>query len=289
MLHHVTFWAITGGVIALFLLFFIWARRRTARKSRDREILCQIDDGLETYRGDGDLPDNHDIPEVWSDNKLDEPAERSSGDVNHLGKLHSPRIGTPPASEPELTRSAPDAEPRARVHECRDLPASPRRSSRWSRWGQAGLSYDQRMKLHKPYPVVAEIAAPGVSLKITFGKEVENIPISDLMTCHLQGEHFDIVALHHDEQILLPDRPTIWKWNVVPQRTGIRKLTLVVSRKIKKGENTGYHDEPVLERYASIHVDPIHETGRFMVKNWQWIAGTIAGSGVLWHFLGKGK
>jgi hypothetical protein len=155
--------------------------------------------------------------------------------------------------------------------------------------GKIGLLFDEKMKRTKSYKVTAEIAHSHAPLKFTSQGEVQQIDISDFMKCSLTGECFLIQPLHTEEQIILQDQPTIWRWNVTPLKQGLQELVLVASRKIQAGEQFAFHDEPVYTRYIQVNVDYGIETKNFVVKNWQWIVGTLVGSGVLWQILRKGK
>jgi hypothetical protein len=155
--------------------------------------------------------------------------------------------------------------------------------------GKIGFKYDEQMTRSKAYTIFAEIGYPGAPLVFSSPGETKTILISDLMKCSLIGHHFIIEPLHSEEQVVLSDLPTSWKWTVTPLKKGTHELTLIASRKIKLRDETGFRDEPAYIRYVSVKISPVRETALFVANNWQWLVGTIVGSGIIWQILKKGK
>jgi len=116
---------------------------------------------------------------------------------------------------------------------------------------------------------------------------METIKVGTFMKVQLEGAAFHIEPLTSEEQPVPATGFTEWSWNVKPEESGVQILSLAVAVRIKlpdRGEETYY--SPVLDRHIHVRVNLVHATVSFVKGNWQWIVGTLVGSGALWHFLG---
>jgi len=112
--------------------------------------------------------------------------------------------------------------------------------------------------------------------------QIEEIKVNTLMGVRLNGDNFDIKALSHEEQIVTGDGFTQWDGDVTPLKSGIQRLLLSVTIRIKipnYGEER--KDYPVFERPIKVKVNPIYSFKNFMKSYLQWIVSTIIGSGII--------
>jgi hypothetical protein len=112
---------------------------------------------------------------------------------------------------------------------------------------------------------------------------IEDTKIHDYMTVKLKGENFKIVALNNEDQILIKNNLTCWKWNVIPTKSGLHDLILVVSARIKVEDEV--IDLPIRTKTIKVRVNIPYLMKKFTKENWQWIVGALGGSGVLWGII----
>jgi len=118
--------------------------------------------------------------------------------------------------------------------------------------------------------------------------QIEEIRVGTFMKVHLTGDNFECRALSHEEQIVAGEGFTQWDWDVTPLKSGIQSLLLTVTVRIKipnYGEER--KDYPVFERWIKVKVNRIYSIKKFIMSYWQWILGTIIGSGVIARIVTK--
>jgi hypothetical protein len=114
------------------------------------------------------------------------------------------------------------------------------------------------------------------SLRSTTNARVQTIATSPFMGVDLRGAGFEITALAEREQLLY--QTARWEFDVLPRRSGTRRLQVSVTMRIPISNRS---DEtisvPVLERSIRVRVDPVYSSKQFLSKNWQWLIATAAG------------
>ena len=116
--------------------------------------------------------------------------------------------------------------------------------------------------------------------------QIEKIKVGTFMKVRLTGDNFDIKAISHEEQLVEGEGFTHWDWDVVPLKSGTQSLLLTVTVRIKipdYGEEK--KDHPVFEKQIKVKVNLIYSTKHFTKSYWQWIVGTIFGSGIIGYFV----
>ena len=112
--------------------------------------------------------------------------------------------------------------------------------------------------------------------------QIEEIKVGTFMKVRLTGDNFDIEPLGHEEQLVAGEGFTQWDWDVIPLKSGIQLLLLIVTVRIKipdDGEET--KDYPVFERQIRVKVNRIYTIKKFIEKHWKWIITTIISSGII--------
>jgi hypothetical protein len=105
------------------------------------------------------------------------------------------------------------------------------------------------------------------------------------MSCKLSGEAFNISFINNEVQKIFKNDVTQWQWDIIPQKGGMQTLMLLASVYVKTGTETHLKDIPVIERAIRVEINPRYHVKQFFIKNWQWLIGTIIGSGILWEVL----
>jgi hypothetical protein len=105
--------------------------------------------------------------------------------------------------------------------------------------------------------------------------KIENLKISELMKVHLSGNNFDINALNEEEQIVSKEGYTEWAWDVTPLKSGVRKLHLHVTLRIRLPFGEEKKDCPALDHDVEVKINVKYSIKKFFVKYWQWIATSL--------------
>ncbi|MDN3551255.1 hypothetical protein [Mucilaginibacter aquaedulcis] len=136
------------------------------------------------------------------------------------------------------------------------------------------------------------------SIQISFNKEsfsflesestVEELRITKLMKAFLldQDGKFEIISANNPDQIILENDETSWKWYIKPIKSGHASLELIVSAYLNAdGLGLTMKDIESFKKTIIVHINPLYSTNQFLLKNWQWIIGTICGSGIFFTIL----
>lgn len=116
--------------------------------------------------------------------------------------------------------------------------------------------------------------------------QIEEIRVGTFMKVRLMGNNFDIKPLSHKEQLVAGEGFTQWDWDVVPLKSGMQSLLLVVTVRIKiPNYDEERKDYPVFERQIKVKVNLIYSISSFVYSYWQWIAGTITSTGIIGWFI----
>jgi hypothetical protein len=161
--------------------------------------------------------------------------------------------------------------------------------------GQVLFNPPREMRVGVPEKVEARIAKE-ITESMTEGLEgrgqvvIEPVRIDSYMRVRMNGGGFEIVPdpKYDEEQLVTRDNYTQWAWTVTPESSGRQTLLLNVSVRTNlpgMGEKVIY--SRVLEKAIDVHVHPWYSTTYFCKNNWQWLLGTLLGSGVFGFFSGK--
>jgi hypothetical protein len=152
--------------------------------------------------------------------------------------------------------------------------------------GNLNFKYLSTMKMHTKYRVAVNIfKTKWFMLEDKAMGESHNILVSDIMKCVLKGDAFIIESLNTDTQGLLEQLKTGWQWDVQPIKRGRQSLHLIVSLQLKINSQVVLKDIPIFERYVMVQAHIPKQVKTFVQKNWQWLVGTVIGSGILWQAL----
>ena len=103
------------------------------------------------------------------------------------------------------------------------------------------------------------------------------LPVSTKMKVTLTGPEFEIKAASPDEQFVDGSSPTTWEWDVKPDKRGKQELRLAAIVEL----NGVVKEFKVVERTVTVKVDALGDVVSFLGANWQWLFGTISGSGII--------
>lgn len=105
--------------------------------------------------------------------------------------------------------------------------------------------------------------------------EVTIEKVAPFMKVKLSGDDFDINAFHEEGQIVSEGGYTEWVWDVLPLKSGTKKLHLLISVRIKFSFGEERKDFPLIDKDVKVRVNPIFLTKRFISKNWKWLATAL--------------
>lgn len=104
--------------------------------------------------------------------------------------------------------------------------------------------------------------------------QTEIIRVSELMSVKLDGENFEIFEHSSQEQILSDNGYTEWSWDVRPLKSGLQKMTLHISIRIRLPYGEERKDHPVLNYEVDVKVNAPYQIRTFFSNNWKWVAGS---------------
>lgn len=105
---------------------------------------------------------------------------------------------------------------------------------------------------------------------------IEQISVGTFMKVRLTGDDFDIKALSHPEQVIMPGEFTQWDWDVVPLKSGSHVLHLCITTRILiPGYGEEKRDYPVMEKDINVEVNLQYSIIHFIKSYWQWIVSTV--------------
>jgi hypothetical protein len=107
--------------------------------------------------------------------------------------------------------------------------------------------------------------------------QIDRLEITPLMRVQLVASENDFLvkSLSTMDHLIRHDNAAKWDFDVVPIRSGSRVLRVLVSMRVKVESNEEIVDLPSYEREVHVAVAPLHSTGAFIGRNWQWIATAI--------------
>ncbi|WP_143014279.1 hypothetical protein [Mucilaginibacter pineti] len=148
---------------------------------------------------------------------------------------------------------------------------------------------NDEMKIGVIERIKTEIAFDGNLLQHNATSSIpEEIHLSKKMKAKLLSTDgfFEIISLNSETQVVLNNDKTSWNWDVKPLKSGNSVLELVLSVAINvKGIGLEMKDLDTYSKKVLIHVNPVYTVKHFLTKNYQWIIGTVCGSGILFALL----
>lgn len=135
-----------------------------------------------------------------------------------------------------------------------------------------------------------------LQLELNFkeGIEAARVKLSNRMKANLSGSGFNILNILPDEQAVLSDSTTSWKWEVTPIKAGTQHLNLSMSADI----NVAGRDAPIIiqtyRKSIEVSVSPVTRVSRllnFLSSNWEWfwVAILFPVATFLWQKYRKNK
>lgn len=110
--------------------------------------------------------------------------------------------------------------------------------------------------------------------------EFDKLDVGEAMTVRLEGRGaFDVHNITPENQALVDDRVTSWKWDVMPKDAGTHSLILCVDVQILVPQRNAL---PIsncsFERLIHVKVNPVASSRSFFGNNWQWLVGGPLGT-----------
>lgn len=96
------------------------------------------------------------------------------------------------------------------------------------------------------------------------------------------GVNFVLTPLNTEEQLVSSDCNTVWKWVVIPQKSGDNPLILRITVKVISTFGETSKDIPVFERNVKVQSAPLKSVEIFVRKNWQWLTVSLLIPLLIW-------
>jgi hypothetical protein len=159
--------------------------------------------------------------------------------------------------------------------------------------GPGGILWNppDKMRMARPERIEVRIGDADVAVdKLREGlrgrgtPRIDTLEITPLMRVALTADpkDFSIQVLSTQDQLVRPGSVARWDFDVAAQRSGLHRLRLLASMRVKAEGKDEVVDLPSYESEVRVSVAPIHAVGKFCGKNWQWIAGTVAIPLLVW-------
>lgn len=163
--------------------------------------------------------------------------------------------------------------------------------------GGLAYSFPEKMKTGQREDVVASIGSDKVPIAVlkkqiptVEGEEVktEQTPITPKMKMTLTSADFDITPQSSDEQMVVGNTPTTWRWTIAPKHSGKLHLHLAAIIELEDLKR----DFTTVDRDVAVQVDPMDAAEKFVQNNWQWLlsgTGGVAVAGTVWKLFKRKK
>jgi hypothetical protein len=110
------------------------------------------------------------------------------------------------------------------------------------------------------------------------------VKFSDRMEAHLTGTHFKIEAIRPEDQLVDPARPTEWRWDVEPTKTGTQRLYLTLSAFVLVQDTERRYIVQTYDTELKINVTWPDRISDFFSHNWQWLWTTLFAPLAFWLY-----
>ncbi len=160
--------------------------------------------------------------------------------------------------------------------------------------GNIAYNAPDKMKTGESAIITAAIGSDTVSLQnlkagLPQGPNTTTASLPTLVTTKMKvtltGPDFTITKLSSEEQVVVGDDPTTWKWSVKPKRSGSLTLHLAAIIEMKAGAK----DYKTVDSAITVKVDPLDASEEFMKENWQYLLGSLGGLGAIAGWLKRKK
>jgi hypothetical protein len=114
--------------------------------------------------------------------------------------------------------------------------------------------------------------------------QIDQLEVTPLMRVVLTADtkDFYIQPLNTQDQFVRRGTVARWDFDVTPFRSGVHRLRLLASMRIKVEGKDEIIDLPSYESEVRVAVAPVRAVGQFCARNWQWISGTVVIPLVAW-------
>ncbi len=144
--------------------------------------------------------------------------------------------------------------------------------------GRLNLHYDRNMVQGKVFRIEATIFKdPSNALKQAFTESYE-LKTAPVMKVELTGKNFEIIPVgKNEQQFILGDSPTSWRWDVKPLKHGkqVLEVTASVCFVIDKYGPT-YRNLDTLKEEIKVKVNVPLAVKNGIIENWKWAVATIS-------------
>lgn len=149
--------------------------------------------------------------------------------------------------------------------------------------GHANLAFNTPEKMKTREPEVVQLLLDLNKSIEELSSEIQaegprqgaSVRVTRRMEAHLTGVTFEITPVTPEQQVILEDETTEWKWEVVPTEAGEQRLYLTVNAVLMVDGESTFRMMRTFDKVIRVKVAWGHETIFFLKDNMEWAWATL--------------
>jgi hypothetical protein len=159
---------------------------------------------------------------------------------------------------------------------------------------RVGKSYNIKLRISKEKDKIKLIrnnSSNNLQTDTNYSITIESVRVEPLMTAELFGDKkaFEINPVSTELQNIEDKGYTEWEWQVIPIKSGIRFLKLIVRVRVHVEDVITFKDITVFDRNIRVKSNIGYVSSNFITEYWQWLMTTIIIPLIIWFWNRKNK
>ena len=159
---------------------------------------------------------------------------------------------------------------------------------------KVGKSYQIKLRISKEKDKIELIrnnSSNNLQTDTNYSITIESVRVEPLMTAELFGDKkaFEINPVSTELQNIEDKGYTEWEWQVIPIKSGIRFLKLIVRVRVRVEDVITFKDITVFDRNIRVKSNIGYVSSNFITEYWQWLMTTIIIPLIIWFWNRKNK
>ena len=159
---------------------------------------------------------------------------------------------------------------------------------------RVGKSYNIKLRISKEKDKIKLIrnnSSNNLQTDTNYSITIESVRVESLMTAELFGDKkaFEINPVSTELQNIEDKGYTEWEWQVIPIKSGIRFLKLIVRVRVRVEDVITFKDITVFDRNIRVKSNIGYVSSNFITEYWQWLMTTIIIPLIIWFWNRKNK
>lgn len=159
---------------------------------------------------------------------------------------------------------------------------------------RVGKSYNIKLRISKEKDKIKLIrnnSSNNLQTDTNYSITIESVRVEPLMTAELFGDKkaFEINPVSTELQNIEDKGYTEWEWQVIPIKSGIRFLKLIVRVRVRVEDVITFKDITVFDRNIRVKSNIGYVSSNFITEYWQWLMTTIIIPLIIWFWNRKNK